>query len=346
MPDSIVDAMENILYSGRLSSGDNVSKFEESVKNFIGADYFISVNNYNAAAEIVWQLIGLKEGDEVIASPMSCLASNQPIAIKKGKIVWADIDPLVGSLDPDSVRKRITNKTKAILHYHWGGFPGHIDEIIAIGNEFGVPIVEDAIESFGSEYKGNKIGNTGADFTLFSFQPVRLPTTIDGGGIICKNPEDYQKALLLKDYGIDRSIFRDDMGEISAACDISLPGIGAGLNEIGALIGLKSMSRLPELLLLQRHNALRNKLFLEKFEKVTILNPQESLPNYWIYTFLSDNRNEMLQQLRDMGIYASKVHLRNDLYSLFGNSNRKNQLSGVDDFEKRQLNIPSGWWLK
>ncbi|WP_180818263.1 DegT/DnrJ/EryC1/StrS family aminotransferase, partial [Vibrio parahaemolyticus] len=75
------------------------------------------------------KLINIQDGDEVIVSPMSCLMTTQPIKYAGAKVVWADIDPLTGSLDPLDVTKKITNRTKAIIHYHWAGNPGHIDEI-------------------------------------------------------------------------------------------------------------------------------------------------------------------------------------------------------------------------
>ena len=225
MPQGIIKEVEEVLYSGKLVGGNYVNLFEKKLTEFVGAKALVT-NSYNSASSLVWEIIDIHPNDEVISSPMSCIASNQPLAVKKAKVVWTDIDPFTGSLDPEAVRKNITSKTKAILLCHWGGYPGYIDEIVAIGKEFGIPVVEDAIEAFGAEYKGKKIGNCGTDFTIFSFQPVRLPTSIDGGGLICKNSKDYEKAILIRDFGVDRSKFRDDLGEISSLCDISLPGFG------------------------------------------------------------------------------------------------------------------------
>ena len=343
MPKSISEGVEKILYSGKLSSGKNVREFEQSVTRFLGVENFVAVNSYSSAAEIVWKIIGIGDGDEIIASPMSCLASNQPVVNRNAKIKWTDIDPYVGSLDPDAVRKNITKHTKAILHYHWGGYPGYIDEILSVGHEFGIPVVEDAIESFGSEYKGKKLGNTGADFTIFSFQPVRLPTTIDGGGIIAKKPEDHRKAILLRDYGIDRPNFRDNYGEIKTSCDISISGIGAGLNELGAYIGLNAMKELPLLLSQQRDNAIKNKDIIDEYN-CEVIQHNETLPNYWIYSFLTQERHSMLVSLREKGLYASKVHVRNDVYSVFGKYN--SDLKGVNQFNDQTLSIPCGWWIK
>lgn len=345
IPDNIIDGVKDVLYSGALSSGQYVRKFENDIKNFLRTDNsLISTNTYDSASGIVWEVLGLEAGNEVIASPMSCLASNQPLALKRAKMIWTDIDPLVGSLDPEAVKRNITKNTKAILHYHWGGFPGHIDDILKIGKEYGVPVIEDAIESFGSEYKNKKIGNTGADFTLFSFQPVRLPTTIDGGAIVFKKEEDYQKAKLIRDYGIDRSKFRDSLGEIDSSCDISLPGFGAGMNELAAYIGIKSLVQLPKLIDKQRQNAVKNENYLKRFKEITLLNVNNTRPNYWIHSFLSPNRDTLLNLIRKDKKYASKVHIRNDYYSVFGNF--QNDLKGVQKFNEEILSIPSGWWVE
>jgi dTDP-4-amino-4,6-dideoxygalactose transaminase len=344
IPEGINEELEKVLYSGRLTSGNYVSLFENKLSDFVGINV-LAYNSYNSAASIPWEIIDLKEGDEVIASPMSCLASNQPVAVKRGVMKWTDIDPFVGSLSPDCVRKNITSKTKAILHYHWGGYPGYIDEIVAIGNEYGIPVIEDAIESFGAEYKGKRIGNTGADFTLFSFQPVRLPTSIDGGGLVCKDPKHHEKALLLRDYGIDRSKFRDSLGEISEKCDISIPGFGSAMSEINGLIGLRSFEQTPVNLALQREQALKNHELIKSFDKTFPIGLDGTLPNYWIYTFLSENRDVLLETIRkEHKLYASKVHLRNDFYSVFGKFEA--QLKGVDKFNNESLSIPCGWWMK
>ena len=343
VPKGIIEELGEILYSGKLAPGVYVKEFEAVLCDFLGVDNFLAVNSYNSAADIVWKIINIKEGDEIIASPMSCLASNQPIVNRNGNIKWTDIDPYVGSLDPRAVKNNITKNTKAILHYHWGGYPGHINEIIAIGNEYGIPVVEDAIESFGSEYNGNKLGNSGADYTIFSFQPVRLPTTIDGGGIVCKHFEDYQKAVLIRDYGIDRQNFRDGYGEIKNTCDISLSGIGAGLNEIGAYIGLETMKNISGLLETQRQNAGKNEALLRQFGDIDPVYKEDTLPNYWIYTFLTKKQDKMLRTLRGKGIYASRVHLRNDYYSVFGDF--CDDLKGVKKFNDQTLSIPCGWWV-
>lgn len=341
--DELLPELEKVIYSGQLVSGRYRSEFEKLLASFVGVPYVDVVNSYSTAATMMWQLIDLQPGDEVIASPMSCLASNQPVAVKGGRMRWTDIDPQVGSLDPRCVEKNINDNTKAILHYHWCGYPGYIDEIIAIGRKHGIPVIQDGIESFGSEYKGEIFGKQNADYVLFSFQPVRLPTSIEGGGIICKSKEDREKLLLMRDYGIDRSKFRDAYGEISPDCDITMPGFGAGMNEINALVGYFGMKEIKELLIGQRIHAQKNLTTLNELTNVVPLGLPNTLPNYWVHSFLVDNRDKVMLQMREKGLYASKVHLRNDHYSVFGDFD--DSLKGVADFQSRVLSIPSGWWL-
>lgn len=349
-PPEIDNGLLEIIHSGQLTTGKHVRVFEQSIKEFLGAETdVVATNTYNSAANILWQMLALSPEDEVIASPMSCLASNQPLALVNCKIVWADIDPAVGSLCPDDVRRKMTKNTKAILHYHWCGYPGRIDEILSIAKEYGVVVVEDAIETFGATYKGRKIGNTGADFTLCSFQAVRLPSTIDGGALICKQEEAVEKAKLLRDYGIDRKTFRDDLGEINPACDISLPGYGATMNEVGGYLGAKAMKELPQLLEKQRLNSVENIKWLQSvgIKNMAHLDTTDTNPNYWVQSFLTPLQDINLRQIRSMGRYASRVHIRNDHYSVFKNSGKigTNNLPGVTSFSKEVLSIPCGWWL-
>jgi perosamine synthetase len=340
---NIGDSLESIIRSGQLTSGIYVRTFEKQLQDYIGNPYVLVTGNNTYASLIALALCDLKNGDEVIASPMACLASNQPVLNFGAKLVWADIDPNTGSLNPDEVRKKVTTKTKAILHYHWGGYPGYIDEINQIGLDFGIPVIDDAIESFGSEYKGKLMGNLGTSITTFSFQTVRLPNSIDGGALAFDNEELYIKALRMRDFGIDRVGFRDEMGELSPNSDIKKMGYNAIMNEISAFIGCKVMAETPNLILKQQQNALIwNEYFKVKNNK-TLGDRKDIKPNYWIYSFLSDNQTDDLIKFRSDGYYASKVHIRNDYYSCFGQFD--DSLKGVAQFAETQLSIPSGWWV-
>lgn len=342
---NLSEDIEQILRSGRLTSGHYVSLFEKKLQDYIGNPYVLVTGSNTYASLIALALCELKNDDEVIASPMACLASNQPVLNFGAKLVWADIDPLTGSIDPEDVRKKITSKTKAIIHYHWGGYPGYIDEINEIGREHGITVIDDSIESFGSQYKGKKMGNTGSDLTTFSFQTIRLPNSIDGGGISFKKEELYLKALRMRDFGINRANFRDKLDEISSESDIKYFGYNAIMNEINGYIGYKVMDYTDQLISIQLENSLMWDEFCKQRGYTPLnKNRNEIVPNYFIYSFLTPRQNEDLISIRELGFYASKVHIRNDFYSCFGKFN--DELRGVDIFANKQLSVPTGWWIK
>lgn len=336
--------LNDILHSGALAFGKHGIEFEQKLSLFIGVEQLTLVNSFNSAVLVALASLGVNPGDEVIASPMACLASNQPHVTTGTTVVWADVDPSTGTLDPESVKSKITSRTKAIFHNHFCGFPGYIEEINAIGQSFGIPVVDDGIEAFGSEYKGKKIGNTGTDVTIFSFQAVRLPTTIDGGAVVFKDKVLYEKSLLVRDSGIDRRYFRDSLGEINPNYNITTSGFGATMSEVNSYIGLLQLNELEQLIEKQRKNANEwNELLKDRFPHYISLNQRkEILPNYWVYGILADNKSEALQEFRKMGYYASGVHFPNNKYSIFG---KQKSLPGIDEFHSRFLALPSGWWV-
>lgn len=336
--------LNNILHSGALAYGKFGKEFEEKLRLYIGVEQLTLVNSFNSSVLVALLTLGIKPGDEVITSPMACLASNQPLVTIGVKVVWADIDPMTGTLNPESVKQKITSNTKAIFHNHFCGYPGYIDEINSIGIEYGIAIVDDAIEAFGSIYKGKKIGNTGSDVTIYSFQAVRLPTTVDGGAISFKDKSLYERSLLIRDSGIDRRYFRNEIGEINPNYDISQPGFGATMSEINSYIGLKQMEDLEVLIEKQRKNANRWTEWLqEKSPKHILMNRRnENTPNFWVYGILADNKKVELQAFRDMGFYASSVHFANNNYSVFGNHETFN---GVEEFKSKFIALPCGWWF-
>ena len=337
--------LNSILHSGALAYGKWGKLFEQKLGEYIGETRITTVNSYNSAMLIALSVIGVKPGDEIIASPMSCLASNQPFATLNLKVVWADIDSKTGTLSPESVISKISSKTKAIFHNHYCGYLGYIDEINQIGKENGIVVVDDAIEAFGSEYKGKRMGNADSDMTVFSFQTVRLPNTIDGGAIAFNNDAFYKKAILIRDYGIDRSRFRDELGEISSICDISLPGYGATLSDVNSYLGVLQMQKIEKLIQIQRENAeCWKRLIPDRIKNYEFVNMKSNQnPNHWVFGLLSADKIELIRQFRKEGYYASGVHLPNTYYTVFGTHGT---LPGVNEFYSKFIAIPSGWWFE
>ncbi len=335
--------LNEILQSGALSSGKYTERFEEKLKTFFGTENIIVTNSFSTAISVVLTTMNIGYGDEVIASPMACLVSTQPYLSSGVKVKWADIDPKRGTLDPVSVEKQITSKTKAIIHNHFCGYPGYIDEINQLGAKYGIPVIDDGIECFGSKYKNQLIGNCGTDVTIFSCNPVRIPNTIEGGIVIFKDNALYKKSILIRDCGINRKNFRDDIGEISQTCDISLIGYSATMSNINGYIGLKQMEHVSDLLKKQREHANKwEEFFSEQSEDVPLCS-KESNPNYWVFGIRTQCKREAILKFRKLGYYASGIHMKNNIYSVFGN--QEIELPGVDLFFNSFVALPCGWWL-
>jgi dTDP-4-amino-4,6-dideoxygalactose transaminase len=336
--------LNSILHSGVLACGHYTHLFENELIKYLNEPYVLATNSFASAISVALTTLGLTFGDEVIASPMACLASTQPLITQGMAVVWADVNPLTGSLSPYSVRQRISSRTKLIFHNHYCGILGQIDEINSIGKEYGIPVIDDGIEAFGSIYMGNRLGHTGTDVTVFSFSAVRSPNTIDGGAVVFRDRGMYERAILVRDAGIDRKRFRDEMGEIDPSCDISIPGLSATMSNANGYIGLCQMAEIEELIKKQRANAKMWDQYFRGNNEVRPITLSESIPNYWIYGVLANDKQTWLKIFREKGYYASGVHVNNSKYSVFGKA--QYELPGVEQFSNGFLALPCGWWME
>ena len=341
MPD--LPDLDQILYSGQLASGKYTQEFEEKLRKYFGSQYVLVTNSFHTAISVAVRSCGFQHGDEIIASPMACLASTQPYATEGLKIIWADIDPKTGTLNPDSVKEKITSKTKGIIHNHFCGYPGYIDEINAIGHEYGIITIDDGIECFGTTYKGKKIGDCGTDVTVFSFNPVRILTTIDGGAVLFNEKNLYEKGLLIRDCGIDRKNFRDELGEIKPSCDIKIQGYSATLRNVNADMGIQQLLTSDERIKKQRKVAWGWEKLIDKDNVNRSLECSYGEPNYWVYGIFAPDKKECIEFFRKKGFYASGVHINNNIYSVFG---KQETLPGVKEFYNSFVALPCGWWME
>lgn len=340
MPD--LPKISEILYSGSLTYGEYTKQFEEKLRKYFNTPYVIVTNSFNTAISVAVTTLGLSFGDEVIASPLACLASTQPYLSSGLRIRWCDVDNKRGTLDPEDLEKKITKSTKAIIHNHFCGYPGYIDEINYIGRKHGIPVIDDGIECFGSEYKDKKIGNCGTDVTVFSFTAVRMPNTIDGGAVIFKSKDLFEKSLRIRDCGIDRAFFRDSLGEINPKCDISEVGYSATMSNVNGYIGSMQMETVDNLIFMQRKNANKIDKWIKCDARFASISCHDCSPNYWVYGLLTSDKRETIEYFRKNSIYASGIHIKNNIYSVFQDNKA---LAGVDDFFSHYVAIPSGWWL-
>lgn len=331
--------LRRTLLSGYIGEGPRVKEFENRLSYFTANDKILALNSGTSALHLALRLANAGTGDEVISTPMTCTATNMPILERGAKIVWADIDPWTGNIDPEDVKRKITPKTKAIICVHWGGYPCELLELKCVAN--GIPIIEDAAHAFGSVYRDNKIGSF-SRFTCFSFQAIKGVTTVDGGALACLYKDDYKRGKLLRWYGIDRNAKCKDM---RCEEDIKEYGYKFHMNDVCATVGLEQLKYTDIVLDAHRSNAARYNTELRDTEGVSLLRYRPELQSsYWLYTIRVRERDEFVKYMYHQGVMVSKVHARNDLHTCF--KDFKCDLPGVDEFYAEQVSIPVGWWLK
>lgn len=344
MPQGLGKDIESVLQSGKIAAGEYVAMFEQRLQEFIGNPLLLTVGEMSTGITMCLYLAGVRPGDDVVASPLACVATNAPVRNLFADVRWCDCDPNTGGMDSDSLSRAITPRTKAVLLFHWAGNPLDLEAIYSVAASHGLPVIEDASEALGAEYRGNMLGNTGADFTVFSFYPNRHLSTIEGAAIAFKEQEMYDRCRWLRRYGIHLPTFRTSDGEINPSSDITEAGWNSCMNQVTSLIGVSQMKALRARLKTNLSNGLYFDETLKRNRQVDLLRrPPDSKSAFWVYTLLARNPRRLSQYLRANGIQASAVHIRNDLYSCFGRA--ESELPGVSDFSRRAISIPCGWWI-
>lgn len=340
MPESVLEPLAKVLLSGYIGEGPKVKEFERQLGERFDNENVLTLNNGTAAIQLALRLSNVGYGDEVISTPMTCTATNEPILALGAKIIWADINPWTGNIDPADVAKKITPKTKAIICVHWGGYPCDLEELTAIAAEHGIKLIEDACHSFGSTYRNSPIGSH-SDFACFSFQAIKHMTTVDGGALTCRSKNDCERGGLLRWYGIDRNANSQDL---RCEADIVEYGYKFHMNDVTAAIGLEQLKHVDETLEKHIQNAKQYDEAFKSLESVQSLRYEDDrLGAYWLYTIRVKNRNLFTRHMKKAGITVSQVHARNDNHAIF--KDFKADLRGVDEFINEQISIPVGWWL-
>jgi len=240
-----IQAVVDVLKGDYLTTGPFVKEFEDKVANYVGAKYAVAVSNGTAALHMACFAAGIKEGDEVIVSPMTFAASANAVLYCGGTPVFADIDPVTYNIDPDRIEEKITDMTKAIIPVDFSGQSVDMDRIKEIADKHGLIIIEDAAHALGSEYKGRKVGSQ-ADMVEFSFHPVKPITTAEGG-IVTTNSEDlYKKMMIFRTHGItrDQEILNENHGPWYY--EQQHLGYNYRLTDVQSALGTSQMSKIDE----------------------------------------------------------------------------------------------------
>jgi len=323
---AILKELEKTLSTIWLGQGPKAKAFEEKFGQKFGFKYCVAVNSGTSALELAYHLLDIKEGDEVISTVLTCTATNIPILRRKAKVVFCDIEKDTLNADPLDIERKITKKTKAIVVTSLGGNPVN-EKVFRIAKRRKIPVVVDACQALGvTEKRGN--------YVTFSFQAVKMWSTGDGGILILRNKKEYNRAKLLRWFGISRekklkSGWQSYKLRLMTLVSKEL-GYKYHMNDVAASFGLVGLKENDKLLDYRKKIA--------KFYRKNIDYPCIAGGSYWLFAILVDDRDELSKYLYEHGIDTNLVHIRNDLNGIFGG--KRLNLPNMNEIEEKYLYIP------
>lgn len=300
-----IQAVADVLRSDYLTTGPAIHQFEKAVCDYTGVKYAVAIANGTAALHAACFAAGIKQGDEVITTPMTFAASANCVLYCGGTPVFADIRSDTYNIDPADIRRKITEKTKAIISVHYTGQPCDMDEIHAIAREYGLTVIEDAAHALGADYKGRKIG-TISDMTTFSFHPVKHITTGEGGMITTNDENLYKKLKLFRSHGITREESLLTKNEGSWYYQQVELGYNYRITDIQCALGVSQMRKLDNFIARRRRLVKRYEEAFRDIEGITCPYQEEGCNNSWhLYVIQVQNRKEVFDKLRSAGIQVN-----------------------------------------
>ncbi len=314
----------DVLKSGWITTGPKVKLFEEEFAKYIGCKHAIAVNSCTAGLHLALEAIGIREGDEVITSPMTFAATGEVIRYLNAKPLFVDLDPATMNLDVEALKDIVerkcgsgnTAKLKAIVPVHYAGYPCDMDAIMALASRYNLRVVEDAAHAFPTSYKRRMIGTIG-DISCFSFYATKNITTGEGGMITTENEEFADRARIMSLHGISKDAWKRYMAEGSWYYEIIAPGYKYNFTDIAAALGIAQLKKTD--IFMNRRRQIAD-MYHEAFQGLDELDlplangEEKGTTHSWhLYVIrlnlqrLAIDRNKFIDELRRKGIGTS-VH--------------------------------------
>lgn len=300
-------AVLEVLRSGVLSMGPKVEEFEKHFAKFAGTKYAVAVSSGTAGLHLALIGAGIAEGDEVITTPFSFVASANAILYVGANPVFVDIEPVTYNIDPDKIESAITPKTKAILVVHILGQSSAMEKIMDIAKKHNLKIIEDACESIGATYRGKRVGTFG-ESAVFAFYPNKQMTTGEGGMVVTN---DLKLSKLFK------SLRNQGRGEDKVWLDHERLGYNYRMDEMSAALGIVQLRKIDTFIAERRKIALWYEQCLSHSPLLvgTPRTLQGNTHTWFVYVvlLLRGNRNDVIKRLEKKGIaakpYFPSIHL-------------------------------------
>ena len=306
-------AVLKVLESGQLAQGPRVKEFEEQFAAWSGTKFAVATSSGTTALHVALLAHGIGEGDEVITTPFSFIASANSVLYTGARPVFVDIEPDYYMINPAAIEKAITSKTKAILPVHLFGQTADMDPIADLAKKYNLAIIEDACQSHGAKYQNKNVGAWGT--ACYSFYPTKNMTTIEGGMITTNDPEIAERARLIRNHGSPKRYLHTSLG------------YNFRMTDLQAAIGLVQLKQVDE----WNHRRQANAGYLTaKLGGLPGIQPprvrEGSEHVFHQYTLRAANRDTILEQLTAKGIgsgvyYPIPIH-KQPLYEQMGYHDR------------------------
>ena len=320
-------AVLNVLKTPNLSLGPKLKEFEEKIAQYIGVKYAVGVNSGTSALHLIIRALSIKDGDEVITTPFSFIASANCILFERAKPVFVDIDEKTLNIDPSKIEEKITKKTKAILAVDVFGHPAEWDEILKIAKKYKLKVIEDSAEALGSEYgsvdspqaKGKKCGSFG-EAAIFGFYPNKQITTGEGGVVVTNNRGIAELCCSMRDQGRQKGGGWHFYPRL---------GYNYRLSDINCALGVAQMNRIKEIL--EKREKVAN-MYNERLRDFSELEIPYISPNikmsWFVYVvrlnkkYSQKDRDKIIKEMSKRGIQTSNyfpcIHLQPFYRKMFG----------------------------
>ncbi len=310
-----IQAITAVLKSGWIGTGPKSKEFEKEFASYVGAPHSISTTSCTSALQIALEAMGIQEGDEVITTAMTFVATVNAIIQAGAKPILVDCDRGSFNIDLNQVESAISKKTKAIIPVHFAGSPVDMDALMTLKKKYGIKILQDAAHAIETQWNGKKLA-TYPDAICYSFYSTKNITTIEGGMICSQDPELIEKARLLGNHGISKDAWKRFSSHGFSHYDLEFPGHKFNFTDVQAALGLCQLKKI-ETLYQQRSQIWEH--YQKAFSSLPLGLPSEisSLHRHarHLYIVLVDrtqtesSRDLWIQKLHEKGI-GTGVHYR------------------------------------
>jgi len=308
-----------VLKTPNLSLGPKLAEFEAKMAQFVGRKYAIAVNSGTSGLHLIIRALGVGDGDEVITTPFSFIASANCLLFERAKPVFVDIEPLTFNIDVSLIEQKITPQTKAILAVDIFGYPAEWGKLEELGQKYNLKLIEDSCEALGAEYRGKRAGTFG-DVAVFSFYPNKQITTGEGGIIVTDDEEIARLCRSMRNQG------REEGGEW---LDNPRLGYNYRLSDINCALGIAQLERIAEILAKRERVAQWYNERLKEIDGVRVpYSSSEAKRSWFVYVpllserYSREDRDKILKGLSQRRIgcrdYFSPIHLQKFYKEMFG----------------------------